>query len=69
MNIPVREIIKSFSVEEGLCGNCKAPVITTPFKSGLVHLSDMMKGCRAASFSVDSGWDESIPKHWKAKLS
>lgn len=62
-------IINSLSVDKGLCGNCNAPVITTPFKVGLVHASDMMKGCRAASFSVGSGWDDSLPRTWNAKLS
>ncbi len=64
----IQNIINSLSVGMGLCGNCEAPVITTPFKSGLVHESDMMKGCRAASFSVGSGWNDDIPKTWKAKI-
>lgn len=63
------EIINSMSVDKGLCGNCDTPVITTPFKPGLVHRSDFMKGCRAASFSVGAGWNDDIPKTWNAKLS
>jgi hypothetical protein len=63
------DTINSFSANMGPCGNCGAPVIITPFKSGLVHESDMMKGCRAASFSVDSGWDDSLPRTWNAKLT
>lgn len=63
------DIIESFSVDMGLCGNCKTPVITTPFKVGLVHAADFMKGCRAASFSVGSGWDDSLPRTWNAKLT
>lgn len=63
------DMINSLSTDMGLCGNCGASVITTPFKSGLVHRSDMMKGCRAASFSVGSGWNDDIPRNWNAKLS
>ena len=67
--LELTHVINSFSVDMGLCGNCNKPVITTPFKSGLVHLSDMMRGCRAASFSVGAGWDDSLPRNWNAKLS
>lgn len=62
-------LINSFSTNEGPCGNCGKQVITTPFKRGLVHAEDFMKGCRAASFSVGNGWDDTIPRHWNAKLS
>lgn len=60
-------LINSFSVSKGSCANCGAPVITTPFKRGLVHESDMMKGCRAASFVAGSGWNDNIPRSWNAK--
>lgn len=45
------------------CTNCGVPVTQG------YHLADMLvKSCRAASFKPEYGWDEGIPKHWKATI-
>lgn len=54
-------------IPESICKRCGHPVMD-PLNSGRwVHnTSSMDRGCRAASFSRDGRWDDSLDRHWVA---
>lgn len=47
------------------CRRCHKPIVSVS-GSFWVHLADFMVGCRAASFTPEKGWDESLNRRWKA---
>lgn len=53
------------------CKRCEREVIVTD--SGIViHLAafgGLNRGCRAASFTEDTLWDDSIPRTWYAAVA
>ncbi|WP_152646035.1 hypothetical protein [Streptacidiphilus albus] len=49
------------------CIKCGGPVETdSRDRSRWIHSADGSRGCRAATFTVEDGWDETIPKSWNA---
>lgn len=61
----------------GECGRCSRTVVRqhswpapTTRAEGWYHVGAdgyFWRGCRAASFSKEDGWDDSIPRAWTAK--
>ena len=50
---------------EALCKKCGAPIERR--QHGWRHLdASSSRGCRAASFSAERGWNESLDKGWNA---
>jgi hypothetical protein len=62
-------VLPTYSFRRAACRRCDQP-ITELFQSdngrGWRHDSDGSRGCRAATFDRGSGWDDSIPRSWKA---
>lgn len=58
---------QSRRVEEATCRRCGKGVIRSQFNDRWTHAdNDRSYGCRAASFTSEEGWDESLPRSWKA---
>jgi hypothetical protein len=52
------------------CERCGRRVISIPgFVTHLGEDGGLLRGCRAASFTVEDGWDDSLDKRWTAKMS
>ncbi|MFH9422946.1 hypothetical protein [Streptomyces sp. NPDC017529] len=53
--------------DRDVCAKCGQPVETdSSDRERWVHSSDRSRGCRAATFDPDSGWNDDIPKSWLA---
>jgi hypothetical protein len=59
----------STDIIDETCSRCGRQIIVS--SSGFVtHVSadgGLNRGCRAASFHPDHGWDDNIPRSWSAK--
>lgn len=53
--------------DRDVCAKCGQPVQTDSGDRGRwVHSSDGSRGCRAATFVPDNGWNDDIPRSWMA---
>jgi hypothetical protein len=49
------------------CAKCGQPIETdTSDRERWVHSSDHSRGCRAATFTAEDGWNDEIPRSWMA---
>jgi hypothetical protein len=54
------------------CSWCGRRTVVHVWRGARVHIGadgTLNRGCRAASFTSDKGWDETIPKHRNAKVA
>lgn len=64
----LRLILESLAdrMEWSRCRLCGGSIHLAPGQKNWMHDADNMRGCRAASFSPEAGWDDEIPQSWKA---
>ncbi|MFE2867250.1 hypothetical protein [Embleya sp. NPDC059259] len=61
------EAIVASEPDRDECTKCQQPIETdSRDRERWVHSSDRSRGCRAATFTVESGWDDEIPRSWAA---
>lgn len=49
------------------CAKCRQPIETdSSDRERWVHSSDHSRGCRAATFTTEDGWNDEIPRSWMA---
>ena len=60
------------ALQYGICGKCGKRVLTSS-SNFVTHVDEAgyvtNRGCRAASFDPDSGWDDRLPRTWTATWS
>ncbi|TQF07024.1 hypothetical protein E6W39_38630 [Kitasatospora acidiphila] len=61
------EAIVASEPDRDTCAKCGQPIETdSRDRSRWIHSSDRSRGCRAATFTVEDGWNDEIPRSWMA---
>jgi ABC-type thiamine transport system ATPase subunit len=63
----IEQLEEEMRPERTTCAKCGQPIETSKASGNQwIHSSDGSRGCRAATFTADQGWDDSIPRNWTA---